>query len=149
MTKWLYYVNIYNMKFKWKKTLDFPGYEVSNYGDVRNIKTKRVLKCYKSLGYRKIKLPNREGLKKSTSIHRLVYESFHGDIEPDFVIDHINRDRSDNSLNNLRAVSQQRNMNNKSNSRLRLSDVQLIVELYKDGMESEDIHIFLTEKAPE
>ena len=45
-------------------------------------------------------------------IHRLVWETFNGEIHPGYEIDHINTIKCDNSLDNLRAVTHNDNMNN-------------------------------------
>lgn len=46
------------------------------------------------------------------SIHRLVWETFKGEIPEGMVIDHIDGNRSNNSLSNLRLVTQSENMDN-------------------------------------
>lgn len=45
-------------------------------------------------------------------VHRLVYETFNGVIPKGMVIDHKNTIRTDNSLENLRCVTQKENNNN-------------------------------------
>lgn len=45
-------------------------------------------------------------------VHRLVFEMFVGPISDDLEIDHINGDRSDNRLSNLRVVSHSENQRN-------------------------------------
>ena len=57
---------------------------------------------YKLIGYKK----------KYYSIHRLVAETFIPNPENKPFIDHINRDRSDNRVENLRWVTAQENQNN-------------------------------------
>lgn len=50
----------------WKTITDYPNYQVSNYGNVKNIRFNRILKCtitpygYKvcSLGKNKLKIKN-------------------------------------------------------------------------------------------
>lgn len=45
--------------------------------------------------------------------HRIIWEMHHGAITDGMMIDHINHDRSDNSLHNLRIVSSKGNQRNK------------------------------------
>ena len=48
------------------------------------------------------------------SAHRYVWFHFNGPIPNDKVIDHINRNRTDNRLENLRCVSHSENMKNRA-----------------------------------
>lgn len=51
---------------------------------------------------------------KTYQLHRLIYEYHHEEIPNEFFIDHINRDRFDNRIENLRLVTKQENSwNNK------------------------------------
>lgn len=45
-------------------------------------------------------------------VHRIIYETFIGEIPNGYEIDHINAIKSDNRLENLRVVTHERNMNN-------------------------------------
>lgn len=49
---------------------------------------------------------------KTLKVHRLVYETFNGEIPDGYVIDHIDANKENNSLNNLRCVTQKENCNN-------------------------------------
>ena len=51
-------------------------------------------------------------IKKSYRIHRLVYLAFRGPIPENMVIDHIDGNRNNNSLDNLRCVTQANNVQN-------------------------------------
>jgi HNH endonuclease/AP2 domain len=49
-----------------------------------------------------------------TSLHRVIYEYYHGSIPKGFEIDHINQDKLDNRLENLRLATRSQNSQNKS-----------------------------------
>lgn len=70
-----------------------------------------LCKSYKnSSGYRQLKVSKPKVA--SISVHRLVYETFVGEIPQGYQIDHINTIRTDNSLENLRCVTQAENNKN-------------------------------------
>lgn len=84
---------------------NFPNYFISRDGIVTNIKTKRVLKLSKNKvnGYTMLTL-SEKGKSHPTTLHRLLAEHFIYNSNPDKlrVVDHINGDRLDNDLTNLR-----------------------------------------------
>ena len=49
---------------------------------------------------------------KKQYCHRIIWEMHHGPIPEGMCIDHINRDKTDNRIENLRCVSHQRNIQN-------------------------------------
>lgn len=72
-----------------------------------DLKTDRlVLKStsYNKDGYERFHV-NRKGNCKGTLVHRLVWETFNGNIPKGFEIDHINNIRSDNKLCNLQLIT--------------------------------------------
>lgn len=93
----------------WKEVNINTNYEVSNIGNVRNKKTQRILKSWNANGYRYTWL----GSKIKTGIHRLVAFAFLDNPENYNEIDHIDRDRSNNKVENLRFISHHKNMLNR------------------------------------
>lgn len=73
--------------------------------------TYRGCKC--SAGYYQIRVLN-----QTVYVHTLVYEAFVGDIPKGHEIDHINTDRTDNRVGNLRIVTHTENMRNETTVRL-------------------------------
>lgn len=109
------FVPNYTKEKKWDKDLKdeqwidiygIDGFEISNYGRVRN---KNTLQLHKSSingnGYQKVSIKS-----KNYPIHRLVLMSFNPIENPnDYQVDHINGNRTDNRLENLRWVSNEEN----------------------------------------
>ena len=96
---------------------DFENYEVSNFGNIRNNKTGKVLKPgINTNGYYKVSLCS-DGNIYQKLVHKLIAESFIANPYNKQCVDHINNDRLNNNVNNLRWASYQENsMNSKLNS---------------------------------
>lgn len=99
---------------EWRVCVMYNEWEVSSLGRIRRINTKKLLGQADSSGYVAITGKNEGGKGNKTArylVHRLVYFSFHPEVEPDkaLIIDHINGKRDDNRLSNLRCLSTQTN----------------------------------------
>lgn len=97
---------------EWKQFEDFSNYLFSNQGRVRNIKTNRILIPSYTNGYLKVRL-SKNGITRDVLIHKVVYSLWHN--EPylqgrDFIIDHIDADKTNNSINNLRKMTASENV---------------------------------------
>ena len=95
------YMNIGNYQGK-----DLSNYEVSNLGNVRNAKTKKVLKTrtrVDNTGYTKVdvKLCDTNHKKHTITVARLVISTFKANPDNKPTVNHINEDSTDNRLNNL------------------------------------------------
>lgn len=95
----------------WRPIKGFDNYLVSKDGQIVNKKTGRLLCCSERNGYRRVNLSG-HGKVCTFSVHRLVYENFIGDIPENMYIDHIDNNRANNKLENLRLVTQSENMKN-------------------------------------
>jgi hypothetical protein len=79
--------------------LGFPNYSISSTGVVKHMRFDRVLEGYVDpRGYRIVRLTGQ----KDFRVHRLVALAFLEPVEGKDTVDHINRDRLDNRLENLR-----------------------------------------------
>lgn len=97
----------------WKPIIGYEGlYEISNLGRVKSLKGVRILKnSTQKVGYETVGL-RKNNQTKVFYIHRLVAEAYIPNIENKPFIDHINRDKTDNRVENLRWVTQKENINN-------------------------------------
>lgn len=107
----------YGKMEEWKSCILNDKYECSNTGIIRNKKTKRQLKYWICNGYYYTWLGSMKteiGFKKiKSSVHRIIISSFLG-IEYEKEIDHIDRNRLNNNLSNLRWVTKYENSINKN-----------------------------------
>lgn len=114
------------MSIIWKPVYKYDGiYEVSSDGQIRSLSrtyeertaypgtnkkrvrnhTGRILKQYEERGgYLQCYLSKYSKV-KSFLVHRVVWEAFKGEIPKTYQIDHINSDKKDNRIDNLRCVS--------------------------------------------
>ena len=80
------------------------NYEVSSNGVVRNRRLKKPVGTVSNQGYLRFGAGGKMYL-----CHRIIYEAFNGLIKDDCVIDHVDSDPLNNSLENLQAISQSEN----------------------------------------
>lgn len=97
---------------EWKGIIEYPKYEVSTLGRVRNAKKEYIrIPDINSKGYARLRLVV-EGKIIRKFVHRLVAETFLENPENKEMVDHINGDHKDNRLCNLRWSTRSENMLN-------------------------------------
>lgn len=89
------------MKETWRTIFNYPNYEISNNGKVRNIKSK-LIKKYATThnGYFRVQLLNYSG-GKCFMVHRLVAEAFIPNPNNLPQVNHIDGNKQNNSVENL------------------------------------------------
>ena len=109
------------MEEKWIN-LEFIGassYEVSNTGKVRNVKTGKLANYRDNRGYKRVQVyiskklrkPNQPRLKECY-VHRIVAMAFLPNLNNYPEVDHIDGNKSNNDVSNLRWITKKDNMNN-------------------------------------
>ena len=83
---------------------------VNSNGGTRLHKGKVLKPGMDRVGYLHVVLC-KEGKPTAFSVHRLVYEAFHGKIPEGMQVNHIDEDKSNNSLNNLNLMTPKENTN--------------------------------------
>ena len=88
-----------------EKTIpDYPTYAVTSDGFLRDLRTGNLHNGHSHFGYRKVTLQNPQGT-SCKLLHRLIAEAFIPNPDNLSEIDHINREKDDNRIENLRWVN--------------------------------------------
>ena len=90
----------------------YTNYEASRNGYIRHRRRQNNLGSVSNTGYLRISVCNNLH-KKHYFVHRFIAEVFIGKIPTGYVIDHINGNKLDNRVSNLRIVTQSQNNFNK------------------------------------
>ena len=111
----------------WRPVSEYENYQVSNLGRVRNVSTSRILKPNIREGYYLVALC-KNSIAKAHRIHKLVANEFliKPDTDDKLIIDHTNRNKTDNQITNLRWVSYEQNtwnVGNRPNARSKYKGV--------------------------
>ncbi len=95
----------------------FENYSVSNLGNVKNNKLRRIMKQgIGNNGYYRVGITNNNRC-ALIRVHRLVALAFIENVENKQNVDHIDNNITNNSVNNLRWVNQKENIQNSSISK--------------------------------
>ena len=103
---------------------EYENYSVSNFGNVKNNKTDRILsQKINKHGYKGLILC-KEGIRKYFSVHRLVGLMFIENPDNKPLVDHIDCNKQNNNISNLRWATNQENQRNKNLSNKNTSNVK-------------------------
>ena len=108
-------VNDFPTNAEYFRVIDgFPSYEVSTDGRVRNSKTGRIMKLYiRPTGYIQVSLSKDKQISLHY-VHRLVATAFCIKTDDYNVVDHIDRNSSNNNYKNLRWTTLSGNLRNRT-----------------------------------
>lgn len=93
---------------QWKDIIGYDNYQISNFGNVRNVQTNKVLiGDTNNIGYRRVTLY--KPIKKRFFIHRLVATYFCDGYQEDLVVNHKDGNKQNNCADNLEWVTRSEN----------------------------------------
>lgn len=132
----------------WIESYDHPGYMVSSEGRVVSLRrtVPFVMRPTPIAGYPSLALASRAGPQRTVSVHRLVAEAFHGPAPPGHAGRHLDGDRSNSRLRNLRWGTPAANTADKyvhgtilrgsqqANAKLHEADIPAIRSMRSDGL---------------
>lgn len=126
---------------EWRPIPNHENYEASNTGEIRRVRNERIVSQRKKeelLGYKVICLYTNKK-KYTKNVARLIWNAFN-DCECEHTIDHIDRDASNNNIENLRCIthsenSRNRNIYSRDSNKYNLTDEikREIITKYKSG----------------
>ena len=96
---------------EWKAVPGYEGlYEVSNKGNVRNVRRNKLLRLQKNQGYIKVWL-YKNGIVTGLRVHRLVAQAFIPNPDNLLEVNHKDEDKTNNSVDNLEWCTRKYNVN--------------------------------------
>jgi len=98
---------------QWKIISEYPNYKVSTLGRIMN-KDNKIMKQDNDSRYNMVTLYNKQG-HKNVSVHRLVAKAFLNNSDNKLTVDHIDRNRRNNKVDNLRWATKLEQEHNKIN----------------------------------
>ena len=104
---------------------------ITSNGNSRRLKGQEIKPNPNNKGYLQGRM-RRDGEQTTQTIHKMVYETFIGEIPEGLEIDHIDNDKTNNKLSNLRLLTHSQNMERVDNNRK-----TKIAILYKNGIKVE------------
>jgi len=95
----------------WKTVEEYPDYQVSNLGRIKSFKkwngtSSRILSQCKDGGGHFHVVLCKNGISKPKRVHRLVFETFIGEITEGFNVHHIDGYKENNNLDNFKLMSE-------------------------------------------
>ena len=103
------------MEEKWLPIPGYPGYEVSNFGQIKSYKQSKAGKILtlhpNKKGYLQVRIQDIDGAQSTKFVHRLVMSAFSpNENANNLTIDHIDGNVINNNLSNLRWMTAEENL---------------------------------------
>lgn len=94
------------------KLVNADNYVAGILGEIWNLSTNRILTpSYTGwTKYMQVGITHNNGERKCKTVHRMVYEAFNGVLDKEMVINHIDEDKTNNSLSNLESMTRADNI---------------------------------------
>lgn len=106
----------------WLPIEDYPNYEVSSEGRVRNIKAGKILKQQiNHNGYNCLTL-RKDKVQYNARVHRLVADAFYDGDHRDLDVNHIDGNKTNNFIGNLEWCTRKENVQHAFHKGLRVSN---------------------------
>jgi hypothetical protein len=93
---------------EWRTINEYPNYDVSNFSNIRNNKSGKILKQLVKCGYYHISLVN-EFNKKTFTVHRLIALAFIENPENKSDVNHKDKNKLNNNISNLEWMTRKEN----------------------------------------
>lgn len=117
----------------WKPLKNFPGYEGSTEGRIRNIRTQHILSStVDERGYPQVSI-YRDKKQRSVKVHKLIGEAFIGDRQG-LDIRHRDNDRMNNRVDNLYLSTRSETINDAFERGTKIPSRQIPVKVIETGI---------------
>ena len=93
------------------------GYNI-NDNNIYHIPLNKIVKQLPQISGYAVNTMNYDSKQKSFLSHRFIFECFNGKIKKGFEIDHINRNKLDNKIDNLRCITIEENRKNRDHTNI-------------------------------
>ena len=91
------------------KSVEYKGYQVFDDGSIIGKRGNKLKFSLHNSGYYVVNINN-----KICGVNKVVYEAFNGEVKQGNHVDHINRDKLDNRLDNLQESTPSENLKNRN-----------------------------------
>lgn len=118
---------------EWRKSKQFPNYEGSSEGRIRNSKTGRILKTQiNERGYERLTL-RRDKKQYSTSVHQVIANAFYDIDDTGLEVNHIDGNKLNNRIDNLEYCTRSANTLHALKMNLRKPPNQIGIKVVETG----------------